>query len=82
LKDLAAGRARARLSGLLIGLELAGAKPYWSGQALGLIGAPQLCERYKSALDRAAVPSTIYVAEHLTLDGLKSAYHALNGAQE
>ena len=32
-------RARARLSGLLIGAELAGARPYWLGRDVVLIGA-------------------------------------------
>ena len=32
--------ARAKLSALLIGAELAAAKPYWLGQPIALIGAP------------------------------------------
>ena len=39
LHGLAPERARARLSGLLIGAELAAARPYWLGRDLVLIGA-------------------------------------------
>ena len=39
LHGLAPERARARLSGLLIGAELAGARPYWLGREVVLIGA-------------------------------------------
>ena len=35
LADLSPDRARARLSGLLIGMELAGARPYWLGRDVG-----------------------------------------------
>ena len=41
---LAPERARARLSGLLIGAELAAARPYWLGRDVVLIGAPALAD--------------------------------------
>ncbi len=71
--------ARAKLSGLLIGLELAGSKPYWLGQQIKLIGAPDLCNLYKAALDRQAAMPQIVPGEELVLDGLKAAYRALSG---
>ena len=40
LHGLTPAQSRARLSGLLIGIELAGAKPYWLGQRVMLVGAP------------------------------------------
>ena len=42
--------ARARLSGLLIGTELAAARPYWLGQRVTLIGAEKLSAAYARAL--------------------------------
>ncbi|MEM1314535.1 MAG: 2-dehydro-3-deoxygalactonokinase, partial [Pseudomonadota bacterium] len=42
--------ARARLSGLLIGAELAAAKPYWLGRRVALIGVDGLAELYAAAL--------------------------------
>lgn len=40
VNDMPAGTAKSRLSGLLIGLELAGARPYWLGQQIGLWAIP------------------------------------------
>lgn len=42
--------ARARLSGFLIGTELAAAKPYWLGQRVTLVGAETLSAAYARAL--------------------------------
>ncbi len=50
LAGLAPERARARLSGLLIGAELAAARPYWLGREVALIGAPALAAAYRDAL--------------------------------
>ena len=41
---------RAELSGLLIGAELAAAKPYWLGQNVALIGADAISSPYVTAL--------------------------------
>ena len=51
LEGLAEGQGRARLSGLLIGAELAATKPYWLGQQVAIIGAPELNARYAAALE-------------------------------
>ncbi|MCU0815202.1 MAG: 2-dehydro-3-deoxygalactonokinase, partial [Cypionkella sp.] len=50
IAGLPAAAARARLSGLLIGMELAGARPYWLGQPVALIGAEKLSRLYARAL--------------------------------
>ena len=50
LSDLSPERSRARLSGLLIGAELAGARSYWLGRDLAMIGAGQLVDAYGVAL--------------------------------
>jgi 2-dehydro-3-deoxygalactonokinase len=53
IAGLTPAAARARLSGLLIGTELAGAKPYWLGQRVTLIGAEKLTAAYAAALAAA-----------------------------
>lgn len=48
--DLAPDTARSRLSGLLIGCEIAASRPYWLGQDVVLIGSGDLCAAYQTAL--------------------------------
>jgi len=48
--DLEPDTARARLSGLLIGCEIAASRPYWLGQDVVLIGGGDLCAAYQTAL--------------------------------
>ncbi len=72
IADLPAEAARARLSGLLIGVELAAAKPYWLGQPLTLIGAEVLCSRYARALSAQGVDARVLPAAECTLAGLAS----------
>jgi 2-dehydro-3-deoxygalactonokinase len=43
--------AAARLSGLLIGAELAGARAWWLGRDVAVIGAPDLAAAYGTALE-------------------------------
>jgi 2-dehydro-3-deoxygalactonokinase len=42
--------ARARLSGMLIGLELAAIRTFWESGKVTLIGEPSLCQTYFNAL--------------------------------
>lgn len=65
--------ARARLSGLLIGAELAAAKPYWLGQRVAVIGEDALAHTYKAALETLSVPVTCHDATAITLAGLAAA---------
>ncbi len=65
--------ARARLSGLLIGAELAVAKPYWLGQRVAVIGEDALALAYKQALERLSVPVACHDATATTLAGLAAA---------
>ena len=74
LHHLPPASARARLSGLLVGAELAAAKPYWIGQAIAMIGAQQLCDGYAAAIAAQHVPVTRTDASQMTLAGLKAAY--------
>ena len=77
LNDLPSNQARARLSGYLIGAELAAARPYWLGQHVALIGDDTLCKAYADALGDQGLPVERTDAERMTLEGLKAAYTSL-----
>tara|TARA_B100000787_G_scaffold1898_1_gene1437 strand:+ start:391 stop:1293 length:903 start_codon:yes stop_codon:yes gene_type:complete len=66
--------ARSRLSGLLIGAELAAAKPYWLGQSLAIIGPKTISDGYATALAAQHAPVTRTDTKQMTLTGLKVAY--------
>jgi len=70
LAGLSPVAARSRLSGLLIGAELAGAKPYWLGQRLRLIGTEALVANYTRALAAQGVIADPLPAAACTLAGL------------
>ena len=72
LHALPGASARARLSGLLIGIELAGAKPYWLGQPVKLIGAETLSASYARALSPQGLKAETLDATACTLAGLAS----------
>lgn len=65
--------ARSRLSGLLIGAELAGARGYWLGQRLAIIGAGRAAEAYRDALAVEGAVAEMMDAEATTLAGLAAA---------
>jgi len=79
LNDMPATAARAQLSGLLIGTELAAAKPYWLGQQIAVIGDSKLSKLYVDALATQAAPATQVNAATITLAGLTAAYQRLKG---
>lgn len=70
IAGLSAAAARSRLSGLLIGVELAGAKPYWLGQPVALIGAETLSATYARALKAQGAEPRLLSATDCTLAGL------------
>jgi len=74
LHDLPKPAARARLSGLLIGIELAATKPYWLGQNVAIIGESKLSTFYASALALQGVQATQAKVDRITLAGLTAAY--------
>ena len=74
LHDLPPAQARARLSGLLVGLELAGSKPYWLGSRTLLVGAPALAASYARALQSQGLAPETLDATACTLAGLSSLY--------
>jgi 2-dehydro-3-deoxygalactonokinase len=72
--------ARARLSGLLIGAELAAARPYWLGQSVAVLGAGGLAKIYTAALTAQGVPVTQTDGDRATLAGLTAAYRRMKAA--
>ncbi len=77
LHGLAPATARARLSGLLIGAELAAARPYWKDRSLGLIAPASLTVPYRQALEAQGAGSRSESAEEMVLGGLKAAAAAM-----
>lgn len=74
LEGATAEVGRARLSGLLIGAELAAARPYWLGTNIAIIGADGTATPYARALQTQGASATIADAERMTLAGLTAAY--------
>ena len=77
LAGLPPERARARLSGLLIGAELAAARPYWLGRSVALFGAAPLVRAYRAALGLCGLAPALPDATELTLAGLAAARRRL-----
>lgn len=77
LTGLAAPQALARLSGLLIGVELAAAKPYWLGQPIVIIGADTLSATYARALTAQGNTPSIIPANDTVLAGLTLAHKTM-----
>jgi 2-dehydro-3-deoxygalactonokinase len=73
LAGLAPATARARLSGLLIGAELAAARPYWLGQSVAIVGAPALAAAYAAALAALGVHAEVADGAAMTRAGLAAA---------
>ncbi len=82
IAGLASGASRARLSGLLIGIELAAAKPYWLGQAVVLVGSPALSANYARALASQGLIADQLDATACTLSGLATARGVFQKAAE
>ncbi|WP_347268217.1 2-dehydro-3-deoxygalactonokinase [Paracoccus sp. (in: a-proteobacteria)] len=81
LQGLPAVTARARLSGTLIGWELAAARPWWLGSAVTLIGAPALSALYARALAAQGVGPATLPVETATLAGLTRAHEQFLNTQ-
>ena len=72
IANLTPAAARARLSGLLIGTELAAARAYWLGQRVTLVGASRLSNAYARALKFQGVDAHSLSVTDCTLAGLSS----------
>ena len=77
LDDLDPATARSRLSGFLIGAELAAARSYWLGQRIAIIGDPGLAGHYAAALTAGGAAPTLAPADRMTLAGLTAAWASL-----
>ena len=73
---------RARLSGFLIGAELAAARPYWLGQNIALLGTEYLGRQYGAALAAQGAPVTIVNSSRMTIAGLNLARRSLIAGQK
>ncbi|SFS45702.1 2-dehydro-3-deoxygalactonokinase [Sulfitobacter marinus] len=67
-----------RLMGTLIGLELSGARPYWLGQNVVILGDGDLPALYKAALASQAVQARLMPRDDLSLAGLRQAWTQIN----
>jgi len=70
----AIGFGKARLSGLLIGIELAGTRELWQGRKVILLGDKLLQSLYKLAMDQMKIDVVLVNATEMTLAGLTAAY--------
>jgi len=77
LNDMSPSCARATLSGLLIGIELVGARPYWLGQEIVIVGAENLSALYEAALVAQGVEVSRISGDNMTLVGLTAAYEKM-----
>ncbi len=78
LHELDNNGARARLSGYLIGQEIAGAKARLAiGGSVALVGGGYLGALYKSALEAASINCRIYDGEELVIAGALKAAAAI-----
>ena len=73
------GERRSRLSGLLVGLELAGARPFWADGDVVLIGADTVSRLYAGGLAANGVSARCLDAEATTLAGLSAAHEQIRG---
>ena len=76
LEGLSPDAARSRASGLLIGMELAAARPYWLGRDVAILGDGPQSAAYEAALRAQGAPVTTASAEAATLRGLIALYSA------
>ena len=73
LENTSAKLLKSKLSGYLIGSELAGAKSYWLGQNIVMIGNNDLCILYQKSLKKLGLNATIENTQNVTLYGLQEA---------
>ena len=81
LDDASPAVCRARLSGLLIGAELAAMGEYWKAGAVHVVGAGPLVARYAQAIDLVGAQAVPEDGEALTLAGLTAVRAELDGSK-
>ncbi|MEP1768381.1 MAG: 2-dehydro-3-deoxygalactonokinase [Sulfitobacter sp.] len=77
LKDPSPAVARARLFGMLVGMELAAARPYWLGQNVAVIGTGDTADHYVAALKGQGVIAPQLDRDKMGLEGLRAAFMSL-----
>jgi 2-dehydro-3-deoxygalactonokinase len=77
--NLSPASARARLSGLLIGAEVAAAKTYWAGSDVVIVGSGEQSKLYADALRLFGNEPRLADSTKVTLAGLQSAFQQLAG---
>lgn len=82
LSDQTPQQAKAKLSGLLISTEINATKHLWQNKPVVIIGDPELCSHYLSALKQMGCKAEIAKYSDLSLSGLKAAYAMLYGEKE
>tara|TARA_B100002049_G_scaffold236643_1_gene224035 strand:+ start:179 stop:1120 length:942 start_codon:yes stop_codon:yes gene_type:complete len=78
VNDLDRDQARSTLSGLLLGVELNGAQPFWENSNVKIIGSQLLSNNYHQGLIILGGQSQLFSLETATLSGLSFAYRELN----
>ena len=79
LKQVEQSELKSKLSGYIIGVELAGAKPYWLGQNVVILGNDYLSKLYKTALEGQGIFAQEIDATECTLNGLAQAFSLISG---
>ena len=79
LKQVEQSELKSKLSGYIIGVELAGAKPYWLGQNVVILGNDYLSKIYKTALEGQGIFAQEIDATECTLNGLAQAFSLISG---
>lgn len=77
LAGLDPAAAQGRLSGFLIGMELAAARPYWLGRNITLIGDPRLTSTYGAALKTQGIDADHLGGDEMSLSGLVAARQSM-----
>ena len=67
--------ANARLSGLLIGAELAGSRPWWLGREVAIIGSDRTVAVYAAALRQQGLSPRTADGSEMTRAGLAAFHH-------
>ncbi len=66
------------LSGLTIGLEIAGSRKYWLGNQVILVGSSPMVDIYQLILNKQNIKTKIHDTSNISLTGLKVIYKNLN----
>lgn len=81
LDDAGPDACRSRLSGLLVGAEIAAMRQHWAGKTVHVVGAGPLVERYAEALRVAGADAVPEDGDALTLAGLSAVRAGINGGK-